>query len=138
MSGNEGLYPKVTEPVTNLAEQIANEAGFIALATGIFKDMHAAKNNSASVCLDGEPLVECDAAKQVMSSTMERLSQDSNPDFTGWVGYEQANVDCEKCPNSCSARVFWEDGMPTERTKFLFYKKVEPDMTITINLGSTS
>lgn len=136
MSGNEIFYPKVTERVSNTAEQIADLASFNALSTGVLKGMHAAKNSRKSVCIGDKPLAECDAAKQAMRSTMELLPDDSNDGFTGWVGYERANSSCDDCNSGCSARVFWQDGIPTELTKYLFHKKFEPDTVITINLPS--
>lgn len=133
MSEGAIIYPKVTESVSNFAEQVADTASFNALASGVIKGLHAAKNKRESHCIGDKPLGECDAAKQAMRSTVELIPNDSNEAFSGWVGYERANSVCDDCNSGCSARVFWEDGAPTEQMKYLFYEKTKPDAVIHID-----
>lgn len=135
---SEEIYPKVTERVSSFSEQVADTAVFNGLSTGVFKGIHAAKNERASACIEGKPINECDTVRQATRATLELIGNDNNSGFSGWVGYEGANATCGDCNNVCSARVFWQDGKPTEKVKFLFYEEAEPDAVLHIDIKSYS
>lgn len=129
---NNDIYPKTTRSVESDAERIADDAFFIALNTGVYSSLYAAKNASDARCGDGKPLPECESARDAVANTLPLMRDDENDNFTGWVGYERTNVDCTDCMKTCSATVFWKDGRPTERMRLLFCDA--PDSEIVIQL----
>ena len=132
MSEVPKLYPKTLRNVGTIPEQIADQASYMALSTGVLEGIHAALNQSSNRCINGTPVGECEATREVTKETVKRIPYDNNEDFTGWVGYEPANVECGECGNICTSRVFWEDGIATERVNTEYYPKVEIDTVITI------
>lgn len=130
------LYPKTLTDVGNFAEEVADKASFMGMATGVLKGMHAAEFQKDAKCIGEKPLMECGTTKRVIQEMVSRTAIDKNDGHTGWVGYEPANVTCEDCDQKCSARVFWEDGKPTERIRFMYFEPFEPDVVIKLDLKS--
>lgn len=134
MSEQLRLYPKTLRDVGTVPEQIADQASYMALSTGVLKGMHAANNQSQNRCINDTPISECEATRESTVEAAKRVPHDSNDGFTGWVGYEPASVECGECGNICKTHIFWQDGEPTEEARTEYYPKVEYDTVITINI----
>lgn len=134
MSEQLRLYPKTLRDVDTIPEQIADLGHYMAMASGVLKGMHAANNERQNLCINDVALGECGATRKATEETIKRIPHDSNDGFTGWVGYEPGNVECQDCGNMCSTKAFWQDGNPTEKVRTEYYPKLEFDTVITINI----
>jgi NAD-dependent dihydropyrimidine dehydrogenase PreA subunit len=102
----------------------------MALSTGLFPNVSAVKNEADSQCPDGNPVSQCEAVRESVTGTMQLMQDDGNEGFTGWIGYERTNTDCTDCSRTCTTHVFWEDGKPTEKMRFLFIETQDNEIVV--------
>lgn len=129
-SNNPEIFPKTTRSIETDADQITDSAFFMALSTGVFPTVSAVKNETDAQCPDGNPVTQCEAVRESVGGTLQLMQDDANEGFTGWVGYERTNTDCTDCSRTCTTTVYWEDGKPTEKMRFLFTETPENEVVI--------
>lgn len=130
---NTYIYLKTTRSTEIEVDRISDSEFFTALSTGIYKSIHATKNEASALCPDGNPVIQCEAVREAVRGTIRLISYDENANFTGWVGYERAATDCADCGKTCSVNVRWDEGKPTEEMRFIFTTPPENEIVLKLN-----